>query len=156
MAYQFPQTYPFACPQAKHTCSLSERGLKIAGTHKLKLRINTLDNPNFRSTLYHILIQQPSSSSQKFSKSCLTILSTNLNSYINKVQVLPWEYRSQDAKMLKQVSGPAGKQYFLSSLSTNFFPSQSLLYCKIIDQGWIGFHESSFNGFSHHIMFTSF
>ncbi|KAG5378357.1 hypothetical protein IGI04_026199 [Brassica rapa subsp. trilocularis] len=31
------------------------------------------------------------------------------------------------------------------SLSTNFSPSQNLLNCKIIDQGWIYFHESSFN-----------
>ena len=36
MAYQLPQTYPFACPQAKHTDSLSERGLKAAGTQKFK------------------------------------------------------------------------------------------------------------------------
>ena len=35
MVYQLPQTYPFACPQAKQTDSLSERGLEIAGTHRL-------------------------------------------------------------------------------------------------------------------------
>ena len=27
-----PQTYPFVCPQAKYTGSLSERDLKILGT----------------------------------------------------------------------------------------------------------------------------
>ena len=31
-----PQNYPFACPQAKQTDSLSERGLKTAGTHRFK------------------------------------------------------------------------------------------------------------------------
>ena len=56
MAYQLPQTYPFACPQAKHTCSLSERGLKTAGLTNLKLRTITLGNPNLRSTLYHIFV----------------------------------------------------------------------------------------------------
>ena len=30
-----PQTYPFACPQAKQTCGLSESGLKTAGTHMI-------------------------------------------------------------------------------------------------------------------------
>ncbi|KAF3539415.1 hypothetical protein F2Q69_00022204 [Brassica cretica] len=32
----------------------------------------------------------------------------------------------------------------------------SILTCRIIDQDWTGFHESSFNGFSHKILFTSF
>ena len=35
MVYQLPQTYPFACPQAKPTDSLSERGLKTAGTRRI-------------------------------------------------------------------------------------------------------------------------
>lgn len=35
MVYQLSQTYPFAYPQAKQTGSLSERGLKTAGTQKI-------------------------------------------------------------------------------------------------------------------------
>ena len=30
-----PQTYLFAYPQAKQTCSFSERGFKTAGTHMI-------------------------------------------------------------------------------------------------------------------------
>ena len=36
MAYQLPQTYHFVRPQAKHTGSLPERGLKTEGTHRFK------------------------------------------------------------------------------------------------------------------------
>ena len=42
MVYQLPQTYPFACPQAKQTGSLSERGFENSrDSHDLKLRIIT-------------------------------------------------------------------------------------------------------------------
>ena len=36
MVYQLSQTYHFACPQAKQTDSLSERGLKTSETHRFK------------------------------------------------------------------------------------------------------------------------
>uniref|UniRef100_A0A0D3BZ80 Uncharacterized protein n=1 Tax=Brassica oleracea var. oleracea TaxID=109376 RepID=A0A0D3BZ80_BRAOL len=49
-----------------------------------------------------------------------------------KVKALPWEYRLQDSRIFKQVSGPAG-----------------LLICKIINRDWTGFHESSLNGGCH-------
>ncbi|KAF3541264.1 hypothetical protein F2Q69_00023575 [Brassica cretica] len=47
----------------------------------------------------------------------------------NGTGVLPWEYRSQDARIFKQVSGSAD---------------------------WTRFHESSLNGGCHQVMFTSF
>ena len=47
MVYQLPQTYPFACPQAKQMDSLSEGGLEIAGTHRLKHRSHHLYNIAF-------------------------------------------------------------------------------------------------------------
>ena len=35
MVYQLHQTYPFACPQAKHTGQSCERGLKTAETYTI-------------------------------------------------------------------------------------------------------------------------
>ena len=35
MVYQLSETYSFVCPQAKQQSSLSERGLKTAGTHTI-------------------------------------------------------------------------------------------------------------------------
>lgn len=63
MVYKLPQTYPFACPQAKQTDSLSERGLKTAGTYRFKtqkssplqFRKSHLKIPNHKSTLCIIL-----------------------------------------------------------------------------------------------------
>ena len=59
-----PQTYPFACPQAKQTGSLSERGLKNSrDSHDLKLRIiisSILQSTSKKSQSQKHIIQYPS------------------------------------------------------------------------------------------------
>ena len=55
MVYQHPQTYSFACPQAKHTRAVSLREVwKQQGLTELKLRIITsimLLTPSMKSQL---------------------------------------------------------------------------------------------------------
>ena len=48
MVYQLPQTYPFACPQAKQKC-LYERGLKMAWIHKIQ-QLTIITSTMFQAT----------------------------------------------------------------------------------------------------------